>query len=70
MVVRGEPVAQIAVGIELAAPIVEAVAHLVADDAADAAIVDRVVRVGIEERRLQDRRRKHDFVASSGCSRR
>ena len=42
--------------------IVEMVAHLVADDGADAAIVDRGIGVRIEERRLQDRGGKHDLV--------
>ena len=50
------------VGIVLPALIVEAVRHLVADDRADAAVVDRVVRLRIEERRLQNAGREHDLV--------
>jgi hypothetical protein len=38
------------------------VADLVADDRADAAVVDRVVGVDVEERRLQDGRREDDLV--------
>ena len=61
-VVGGPPVAQVAVGVDLAALVVEAVGELVADHAADGAVVDGGVGVGIEDRRLQDRRRKHDVA--------
>jgi hypothetical protein len=37
-------------GIEAAALVVEPVAHLVADDCADAAVIDRVIRVEVERR--------------------
>ena len=47
---------QLAVAVVLRALVVEAVADLVADHRADAAVVDRVVGVRIEERRLQDAR--------------
>ena len=57
-----EPVAQIALRVVLRALIVEAVRHLVADDRADAAVVVGVVRVRIEERRLQDAGREGDVV--------
>jgi hypothetical protein len=40
------PVLEVAVGVGLAALVVEAVRHLVADDRAHAAVVDRVVGVG------------------------
>src|SRR5687767_14259771 len=43
------PVGEIAAGVELAALIVKMMADLMADDRADAAIIDRVVRIGIEE---------------------
>ena len=56
------PVREAAVGRELAALVVEAVADLVADHRADGAVVHGIVRVRIEERRLQDRRREHDLV--------
>src|SRR3546814_14565045 len=49
------PVDVVAGAVELAALVVEAVPGLVSDHRADAAVVDRVVAVGIEERRLQDR---------------
>ena len=48
--------------IELAALIVEAVAHLVADHRADRAVIDRRIGVRIEEGRLQDRGREGDLV--------
>jgi hypothetical protein len=48
--------------VELAALVVEAVTDLVTDHGADAAVVDRIVRGRIEERRLQDRSREHDLV--------
>ena len=51
-----------AVTVVLRALVVEAVADLVADHRADAAVVDRVVGRRIEERRLQDRRREDDLV--------
>ncbi len=56
------PVAQRAGRVILTALIVEAVADLVADDDADAAVVDRRIGVRIEERGLQDRCRKDDLV--------
>ena len=58
----GPPVVQVAVAVVLRALVVEAVADLVADDRADAAVVDRVVGVEVEERRLQDRGREDDLV--------
>ncbi len=57
-----EPVVQIAVGVELAALIVEAMADLMPDDGADATVVHRIVGLHVEERRLQDRGRKHDLI--------
>ena len=62
LVLVGPPVGVVADGVELAALIVEAVAGFVADDAADTAVVDRIVGLGIEERRLQDRCREVDRV--------
>ena len=50
------PVAQNTVAVGLASLVVKAVADFVADDGADGAVVDRVVGIGIEERRLQNRR--------------
>ena len=64
------PVAQISLGIVLAALIVEAVGHLMADDGADAAIVERIVGLRIEEGRLQDAGGKYDFVQLADCSKR
>ena len=61
-VVVGPPVDQVAVAVVLGALVVEAVADLVADHRADAAVVGRVVGLGVEERRLQDRGREHDLV--------
>ena len=62
------PVAQVAVAVELAALVVEAVADLVADHGADRAVVHRVVGVGVEERRLEDRGGEDDLVHAPGCS--
>jgi hypothetical protein len=58
----GPPVGDVAVAVVLRALVVEAVADLVADDRADAAVVGGVVGLGVEERRLQDRGREHDLV--------
>ena len=46
----------------LRALVVEAVADLVADDRPDPAVVPGVVGVGVEERRLEDRRGEDDLV--------
>ena len=61
-VFRRPPIFQIAVGVKLRALIVEAVSHLVADHRADAAVIERVVSLGIEERRLENSRGKNNFV--------
>ena len=61
-VLVGPPVAQRAGAVELRALVVEAVADLVADDRADAAVVDRVVGLDVEERRLEDGGREDDLV--------
>ncbi len=61
-IVGGPPVAQHARAVELAALVVEAVGHLVADHHADAAVVDRRIGGRVEERRLQDGGRKHHLI--------
>ena len=61
-VLPGPPVAQASRGVEPRARVVEAVRDLVADDRPDAAVVDGVVRVGPEHRRLEDPGREHDLV--------
>ncbi len=58
----GPPAVEVALGVELAARVIVAVHHLVADHRADAAVVERRVGLRVEERRLQDRRREHDLV--------
>ena len=62
LVARCPPVAQVAVAVELAALVVEAVADLVADHHANAAVVQRVVSRRVERRRLQEGRREDDLV--------
>ena len=57
-------------GVELAALVVEAVRQLVADHAADRAVVDRRIGVGVEDRRLQDAGRERRCRAASRCRRR
>ena len=61
-VVVGPPVHQVAVAVVLGALVVETVPDLVADDRADTAVVGGVVGLGVEERRLQNRCGKDDFV--------
>src|SRR5208283_472555 len=46
-VLRRPPISQIALSVELAASVVEAVRHLVADHGADAAIVERLIGIGV-----------------------
>jgi hypothetical protein len=59
---RGPPVPQSPLGIEHRSLVVEAVAHLVADDGADRPVVDRRGRERVEEGRLEDGRRKVQAV--------
>ena len=62
LVVRGPPVAEIAVGVELAALVVEAVGEFVTDHGADRAEVHRIVGPVVIERRLQNSGGKRDVV--------
>src|SRR5690242_15135190 len=59
---RGPPVAEVPHRVVLTSGIVKPVRQLVTDDGPHAAVVDRVVRVGIEERRLENPRREDDLV--------
>jgi hypothetical protein len=61
-VLRGPPVLQVALGVVLAALVVEAVGELVADGGAGVAVVGRVVHLRVEERRLQDAGGEVDVV--------
>ena len=61
-VLVGPPVHQVAVTVVFGALVVEAVADLVADHRTDAAVVGRVVGLGVEERRLQNRCGEDDLV--------
>ena len=61
-VIGRPPVFQIAVRVELRALIVEAVRHFMTDYGADAAVIEGIVRLGVEERRLKNPRRENDFV--------
>ena len=53
---------EVAVGVELAAFVVEAVGEFVADDGADVAVVDGVVGFGVVEGGLQDAGGEVDVV--------
>ena len=53
------PLVDVAEVVELSALVVEAVGDLVADDDADAAVVQRLREVLVVERRLQDSRGEH-----------
>ena len=64
LVVGGPPVVEVAGAVVLRALVVEAVADLVADDRADAAVVLGRVGVGAEERLLQDAGREADLVGA------
>ena len=61
-VLVGPPVPQPPLTVTGRALIVETMADLVADHSADPAVVDCVVGVEGEERRLQDRSRENDFI--------
>ena len=56
------PVVEVAHFVVLAALVVEAVGHLVTYHYADATVVDGIVSVHVEERRLKDGGGEHDFV--------
>ena len=62
VVCGGPPVAQRALGIILAALIVETMADFMADDGADAAVIDGRISLGIKKRRLQDGGGEHHLV--------
>ena len=64
LILRRPPVAKVAIFVELAALIVEAVRHFVADHHANRAVVGRIVGCGIEERRLENAGGEANFV---GC---
>src|SRR5271165_753547 len=61
---RGPPVLNVALGIELAPLVVEAVRHFMADDHADGSEIDGRVLGIVEERRLQDAGGKVDVVVA------
>ena len=69
-VLVGPPVAQGAGAVELRALVVEAVADLVPDDRADAAVVDGVVGVDVEERAAAGWPPGRRSRSGPGCSRR
>ena len=56
------PVAEVALAVELAALVVEAVGELVADDGADVAVVDGVILFGVVEGGLEDASGEVDVV--------
>ncbi len=62
LVFRGPPVAQVALGIELAALVVKAVSKFVSNDGADAAEVNSIVEFVVVERRLQNSGGEVDVV--------
>ena len=59
---RRPPVGHVAVRVKEAALVVEAMGHLMADHDTDAAVIDGVIRIGVEERRLQDGGREADLI--------
>ena len=58
----GPPVVEVSCGVVLAALVIEAVGHFVADDGADGAVVDGIIGVGLEEGGLQDAGGEDDSV--------
>ena len=58
----GPPVGEVAVFVVVTALVVEAVGHLVADNHADGTVVGGIIRVHVEERRLQDAGREAYLV--------
>ena len=61
-VFRGPPIAQAAVGVDLAALVVETVRDLVADHSADRAVVHGRIGARVEQRRLQNAGGEDDLV--------
>src|SRR5262249_46497595 len=59
---RLPPIAQAALGVDLASLVIEAMREFVADDRADRTIVHSAIRIHIEYRRLKYRCRKDDVA--------
>src|SRR5260363_284379 len=62
----GPPVHAIALGIELTALVIITMYYFMTDDRADAAVIQRIVRLRVEERRLQDGGRGVDRIVGWG----
>ena len=56
------PVAEIALGIEFAALVVKAMRQFMANHHSDASEIHGVISLLVEERRLQNSRRKNNFI--------
>src|SRR5205807_206293 len=61
-VFQSPPIAEISLGIELAALIVKTVGEFMANHQADSAKIDRIIHIAVEEGGLQDARRENDLV--------
>ncbi len=61
-VILAPPIGEITLSVKLRTGVVKAVGDFVADCGAHAAIIDCVIRFGIEKGRLQNPCRKHNFV--------
>ena len=62
LVLIGPPVAQIARAVRFGALIVKTVAHFMANDRTNRAVIDRRISLEVEKRWLKDRGREDDFV--------
>src|SRR5437867_4099658 len=62
VIVRRPPHHQVAIRVKARSLIVKAMCHLVTNDGANAAVVERIVSLWIVERRLQNARRENDLV--------
>ena len=58
----GPPITKISDGVELPALVIEAMSHFVSDDGANPAVINCVVGIGVEERRLQNSSRENDLI--------
>src|SRR6202046_5964831 len=59
---RGPPSLRITLGVELSPSSIECVCQFVPNNRPNRAVIHSVITLGVEERRLQDAGREHEFI--------